>query len=401
MNIYIFEDQTTLNLEPITLTRPSCDLRCGAFTFLERIKQLYPDNRYSLIVRDELAAVTSNLFPDLRVNPSQIESGLWLKGPVLWNHEKMVFDKIPGTVLISNGEVVAAQLTAEQGRQWLAEGGPLTGAPSQKLQRIEIDVPVVHYLWDCVNLNGEAIISDGDLLNLGTELHNSLDNVHIVEPTRVSVGDGSKLKPGVVLDAENGPVIIDANVNILSHVYIQGPVFIGDGCQIKAGAKIYGGTSIGPGCKVGGEIVSSIFQSWTNKQHDGFIGHAYIGEWVNLGADTNNSDLKNNYTEVKVTVNGKVVNTGSSFVGLFMGDHGKSGINTMFNTGTSIGPGANVVGYGYPPVNIAPLSWVTNGKSHRYQFEKFCDTARKVKARRGKAFTTEEEQLYRHLWERR
>ena len=215
-----------------------------------------------------------------------------------------------------------------------------------------------------------------------------------MNPEGVSIGNDCSIKPGVVFDAEDGPIIIGNDVTILSHTYLQGPLFIGDGCLVKAGTRIYGGTSIGPGCKLGGEISESIFQSWSNKQHDGFIGHAYIGEWVNLGADTNNSDLKNSYANVQVTVNGETVDTGSPFAGLYMGDHGKSGINTMFNTGTSIGPGANIVGYGYPSVNIPPLSWSINGKIRRYQIEKFYITAQKVKDRRGQEFTPEEKQLF-------
>jgi UDP-N-acetylglucosamine diphosphorylase/glucosamine-1-phosphate N-acetyltransferase len=218
-----------------------------------------------------------------------------------------------------------------------------------------------------------------------------------VNPEGVSIGNDCSIKPGVVFDAEDGPIIIGNDVTILSHTYLQGPLFIGDGCLVKAGTRIYGGTSIGPGCKLGGEISESIFQSWSNKQHDGFIGHAYIGEWVNLGADTNNSDLKNSYANVQVTVNGETVDTGSPFAGLYMGDHGKSGINTMFNTGTSIGPGANIVGYGYPSVNIPPLSWSINGKIRRYKIDKFYITAQKVKDRRGQEFTLEEKQLFKLL----
>jgi len=394
MNIYIYEDQATLDLEPIVLTRPSFDLRCGAFTFLERVQRLFPEARFSLFVRDELVEVITSRFSEMDVNPSIIERGLWLKGPVLWEKEKLSVVQEEGTILTSNGEMVAALLTAEQGTQWLSEGGPLLGEPTKKLKRVEVEVSVFHYLWDCVNLNGEAIISDGGKFTFNAGLDGLPDGVHLVNPMGISLGDDCSIKPGAVFDAENGPIIIGDGVTILSHTYLQGPLFIGNSCLIKAGTRIYGGTSIGPGCKVGGEIAESIFQSWSNKQHDGFIGHAYIGEWVNLGAGTNNSDLKNNYADVQVKVNGQTVNTGSPFVGLFIGDHSKSGINTMFNTGTSIGPGVNVVGYGYPSAKILPLSWSINGKIRRYDFDKFCETARIVKERRGKVFKPEEERLF-------
>ena len=401
MNIYIYEDQTTLDLEPIVLTRPSFDLRCGAFTFLERVQSLLPDARFSLIVREELAGLTQNRFPDLTVNPSEVQSGFWLKGAVLWDEKTLDISMEKGTILTSHGEIVAASLTAEQGNRWLSEGGPLSGAPSETLRKEKTDVQVIRYLWDCVNLNGKALISDGESFSLGSGLNGLLEKVQLVNPDGVFIGKDCSIKPGVVFDAEDGPIIIGNDATILSHTYLQGPLFIGNGCLVKAGTCIYGGASIGPGCKLGGEISESIFQGWSNKQHDGFIGHAYIGEWVNLGADTNNSDLKNNYADVQVKVNGRTVDTGSPYVGLFMGDHGKSGINTMFNTGTTIGPGANVVGYGYPPVNILPLSWSINGKIRPYQFDKFCATAQKVKERRGKKFTPEEKQLFRSLSDKR
>ena len=397
MNIYIYEDSNTLNLEPIVLTRPSFDLRCGAYTFLERVQSLFPDAKISLIVRDELAGVTANRFSDLTVNPSEVQSGLWLKGPVLWDQETLDISLKEGTILISHGEMVAASLTAEQGNRWLSEGGPLSDDPSETLNKEKTDVQIIRYLWDCVDLNGKALILDGKSFSLGSGLDSIPNGIHLVNPEGVSIGNDCSIKPGVVFDAEDGPIIIGNDVTILSHTYLQGPLFIGDGCLVKAGTRIYGGTSIGPGCKLGGEISESIFQSWSNKQHDGFIGHAYIGEWVNLGADTNNSDLKNSYANVQVTVNGETVDTGSPFAGLYMGDHGKSGINTMFNTGTSIGPGANIVGYGYPSVNIPPLSWSINGKIRRYKIDKFYITAQKVKDRRGQEFTLEEKQLFKLL----
>ncbi|MEJ2637882.1 MAG: hypothetical protein P8184_21680 [Calditrichia bacterium] len=177
----------------------------------------------------------------------------------------------------------------------------------------------------------------------------------------------------------------------------------GDGFQpcstaIKIGAKIYEGTSVGEVCKVGGEVEESIFQSYSNKQHDGFLGHAYIGEWVNLGADTNNSDLKNNYGNVKVNFGGAMVDSGSMFVGLAMGDHSKSGINTMFNTGTVVGPMSNIFGSGFPPKYIAPFSWGGAEQMVEHELEKALETARLVMQRRGKQLTPEYENIFRHIY---
>ena len=175
---------------------------------------------------------------------------------------------------------------------------------------------------------------------------------------------------------------------------------MGNGSSIKIGAKIYEGTSIGEFCKVGGEVEESIIHSHSNKQHDGFLGHAYLGQWVNLGADTNNSDLKNNYGNVKVHVNGDLVDSGSMFVGLFMGDHSKAGINTMFNTGTSVGTMCNVFGSGFPPKYIPSFSWGGAEKMVEHDLSKAVETARQVMARRKKKLTAEHEKVFRYLFER-
>ncbi|MFQ5631881.1 MAG: glucose-1-phosphate thymidylyltransferase, partial [bacterium] len=170
--------------------------------------------------------------------------------------------------------------------------------------------------------------------------------------------------------------------------------------KIKIGAKIYGGTTIGAVCKVGGEVEGSILHGYANKQHEGFLGHAYLGEWTNLGADTNNSDLKNNYKSVRVNVNGEIVDSGSTFVGLFMGDHSKSGINTMFNTGTVVGVSCNVFGSGYPKKYIPSFTWGGVDADEKYDLEKALETARAVMSRRNKQMTPAQEALLRRIYEK-
>ena len=176
-------------------------------------------------------------------------------------------------------------------------------------------------------------------------------------------------------------------------------MFVGEGSSIKAGAKIYENTSIGEICKVGGEVEASIIHSCANKQHDGFLGHSYLGMWVNLGADTNNSDLKNNYGNVKVVINGSSVDSGSQFVGLTMGDHSKSGINTMFNTGTVVGVSCNVFGADFPPKYIPSFCWGGAKGLDVYDLAKSVEVARSVQARRKHTMSDSEAEVLRVVFE--
>ena len=214
----------------------------------------------------------------------------------------------------------------------------------------------------------------------------------------IFVGQGAKVKPGAVLDAEGGPIIIEPGATIFPNATIEGPAFIGEKSLIKIGAKIYEGTSIGEVCKVGGEVEETIIHSYSNKQHDGFLGHSYLGMWVNLGADTNNSDLKNNYGNVKVYVDGGIVDSGSMFVGLTMGDHSKSGINTMFNTGTMVGVSCNVYGGGFPPKFIPSFTWGGAEGLLEYRLDKALETARAVMGRRKIELTASDEELMREIF---
>ena len=206
------------------------------------------------------------------------------------------------------------------------------------------------------------------------------EGVHILDAKNVYIAAGASVKPGVVLDAEGGPIFIDEGAKIFPQAVIEGPAYIGKKSAIKIAAKIYEGTSIGEVCKVGGELEESIIHSYSNKQHDGFLGHAYLGMWVNLGADTNNSDLKNDYGPVKCVIDGELVNTGSQFVGLTMGDHSKSGINSMFNTGTVVGMGCNIYGAGLPPKYVPSFAWGGADGLMEYRADKFIAVA---KARHG------------------
>ncbi|MDP2038950.1 MAG: glucose-1-phosphate thymidylyltransferase, partial [Ignavibacteria bacterium] len=209
----------------------------------------------------------------------------------------------------------------------------------------------------------------------------------------------AKIDPFVHLDASQGPIYISKNAHVMSHSLIQGPAFIGEDSVVKAHAAIYHDTSVGEVCKVGGEIEASIIHSYSNKQHEGFLGHAYLGSWVNLGASTNNSDLKNNYSSVSVLIKGKNVDTHSQFVGLIMGDHSKTAINTMFNTGTIAGVSCNIFGAGFPARYIPSFSWGGTDFLRNYDIEKCIEVARIVYSRRKLQLTQAEEELLRAVYE--
>ncbi len=247
---------------------------------------------------------------------------------------------------------------------------------------------MISYVWELVHRNSDVLteecIGSG---KLGTVEGKVYDGVSMLEGSNIYVAEGASVKPGAVLDAEGGPIFIDEGARVFPNAVIEGPAYIGRKSQIKVGAKIYEGTTIGEVSKVGGEVEESIIHSYSNKQHDGFLGHAYVGMWVNLGADTNNSDLKNNYGNVKVYVDGEEVDTGSMFVGLTIADHSKSGINTMFNTGTVVGVCCNVFGGGFPPKYIPSFSWGGAEGLTIYRPDKGIEVAGRVMGRRDVILT--------------
>jgi UDP-N-acetylglucosamine diphosphorylase/glucosamine-1-phosphate N-acetyltransferase len=266
----------------------------------------------------------------------------------------------------------------------------------------EIVSDVFSYPWELVNCTAVEIERDFVRLKKSRKFHRKsgggLSGIHILNKKDVVIGKDSVLKPGAVLDATRGPIIIGSSATVMSNAVIEGPAFIGNNSIIKAGARIYHGTSIGAHCKVGGEVEASVIQGFSNKQHDGFLGHSYLGSWVNIGADTNTSDLKNTYGTVKVYINGSQVDSESQFVGLYMGDHSKTGINTMFNSGTVAGVSCNVYGAGFPPKFIPSFSWGEPGELVEYDLEKSLETARRVMARRDVELTPAYEKIYRNVF---
>ena len=391
--IYVYENHVVLNLEPIVLTRPAFDLRCGAFTFLERIQKSFPDAEIELIVRNELERITEELYPGLTVNPTQVEEGLWILGNVLWTRGDLEkISKKDYQSYYNDGELTAAYLRKDIGNNWLKMGGPVKDKILACPTISEIKSKVIKYLWNAVNLTNVALEMDLEYfpsINLDVK---PLDGIHLINENNIHLKSPELIKPGVVIDASNGPIIIGENVNIQSFSLLQGPLYIGENSVVQPHTFIRE-SIVGPVCKIGGEISSTIVQGWSNKVHYGFLGNSYIGQWVNFGAGTTNSNLKNNYTQVNVTVNDNVIKTDELFIGLFAGDYTTFAIGTTLNTGTNIGPGCNVITNGFPPRRLKPFTWFLNGKRIKTNESKFINTAEAMQNRRSKSLSEAEKDL--------
>ena len=401
-SICIFEDQHYRQLVPLVYTRPVYDLRCGALTLRQKIQRAYPGVPVHLHTRNFLADLVRQQNPETVVNQVDRRGCLFLNGRLLAGKDlaKTIPLDGPDMAYICGDTVVAARLSGTPIRGILPD--TIEMMTFGTVQKTETPATLIGYPWDLINNNGPQLLSDFTLLAPAQSDRikgTSYQGAHLIEPSNIVIGGGTKVKPGVVLDAENGPIYIGSNSTIFPNAVIEGPAYIGDRTLIKIGAKIYENTSIGEVCKVGGEVEASIIHSHSNKQHDGFLGHAYLGMWVNLGADTNNSDLKNNYSSVKVMIDGKTVDSGSMFMGLIMGDHSKSSINSMFNTGTVVGVSSNVFGSGFPPKDIPSFSWGGAESMETYEIEKALDVARRVMGRRKIELTKVEEQMLRTVFE--
>ncbi len=403
--ICIFEDPQYVKLLPLVYTRPVYDLRCGILTLREKIQRACSKANIALLCRPYLADVVKQQNSNVQVNEVHATNCLLINGRVIADEQfaKKIPLKGKDAVYISGNTVVAVRMSAG-GHVSMKHDFSETFDVEHfaELERIPVDVKLIEYPWHLVGSNGEQIVADFKSLVKAKDKSKKATvytGAHLLNKKNIFIDSGATVKPGVVLDAESGPIYIGKNAKIFPNAVIEGPAFIGANTLIKIGAKIYENTSIGEMCKVGGEVEASIIHSYSNKQHDGFLGHSYLGMWCNLGADTNNSDLKNNYGHVKVQVNGKMVDSGSQFVGLTMGDHSKSGINTMFNTGTVVGVSSNVFGAGFPPKFIPSFSWGGADGLETYDIEKGIDVARRVMARRKVEMTEADEKLLNKVFE--
>jgi UDP-N-acetylglucosamine diphosphorylase/glucosamine-1-phosphate N-acetyltransferase len=404
-HICIFEDAQVDRLLPLVYFRPVYSLRCGIDSLRGKIIRAYPRASVTLQCRPYLADFVRLRNPKLRVNEIPTSECLFVNGRVL--AESNLAQKIPlvskkDTLYAQGDTVVAASLSGSRLAKFRHSfEGALPASLFEGLPKVEVDVNVASYPWDLVHANGRELESDFRA-RLGKKRKSRPKKrvgTYLLGKEGIFVSNSAVIKPGVVLDAEKGPIYIGNNVTIMPFSTIVGPVYIGDGTIVKANSTIYENTSIGPVCKVGGEIEGSIIQGYSNKQHSGFLGHSYLGAWVNLGAGTNTSDLKNNYSSVKVHVGSEEVDSGLQFVGLTMGDHSKCAINSMFNTGTVVGVSSNIATSGFPPKYVPSFSWgAPGGTLTTYKVDRAIDVARKVTARRNVEFTNVEEALFKTVF---
>ncbi len=291
-----------------------------------------------------------------------------------------------------------AELAARLSHESFLEEGRLR-EPLEHLPRRDVSgiVELFGWPWEIIHANERALVADwtndGNVSSHKAQID---PGSYLLAPEAVHLGQGTRIKPCAVIDAENGPVWIGENVTISPHTSIQGPVAIGDGSLIQPGAVIHAGTTIGPVSKVGGEIEASILQGYSNKQHDGFLGHSYIGTWVNIAADCINSDLKNTYGTVRVPINGQPVETGEMFVGMLVGDYSKLGINVSFPTGAVIGFCSSVFA-SQSPKFVPSFVWIDGENWMTFDESRGAEIAQKVMVRRNREFSPEREKLFRRV----
>lgn len=371
MRLLISDDGKLLDFAPLTLTRPVSELRIGLLTIRERWENyLQPE-----LLGYETASYLSVKYPpinaDITVNATALPTR----------------ELINEIIHLSDGQMLMS------GSDWIAKKG------NAVIQIEAKNKPVfLKKRWDLFKYNGDILRSDFELITAGrTSEILSATNTVIGDKCKIFIEEGASVE-AAILNVKDGPIYIGKAAEVMEGAIIRGPFGLLDHATIKMGAKMYGDTTIGPYCKVGGEIGNSIFYGFSNKGHDGYVGNSLIGEWCNLGADTNTSNLKNNYGRVKTFDYNqkKLVQTDVTFMGLSMGDHSKTSINTMFNTASTAGVFVNVFQAGFPDKFLPSFSW---GQADiKYDFDKAVDAANAMMERRSRFLSEEEIEIFRHLY---
>lgn len=387
MNYILFDDNTRDNLLPLTFTRPVADLRIGILTIREKWEK-YLDTKTSSATQEYL----SKKFP---AEFSIDADNFWINGSVCPNSKLVeeIQTLQPYQALLSHGLVIAANTGADNHFEIALNEDYIKFESHAQAMRIE-------HPWDLFSKNGEAIKADFDLLTAGRKSLALSPTNQVLGVENIFVEEGAKVECAI-LNATTGPIYIGKDAEIMEGAIVRGPLALCEHASLKLGAKIYGPTTIGPHSKVGGEVNNSVIIGYSNKGHDGFLGNSVLGEWCNIGADSNNSNLKNNYAEVKLWNYSKerFVPTGLTFCGLIMGDHSKCGINTMFNTGTVVGVNANIFGSGFPRNFVPSFSWGGAAGFTTYKTKDAFEVAARVFERRGMVFNEQEQEILHHVFE--
>lgn len=381
MNIGLFEDGGFERLYPLTWLRACCELRCGRDRLVDKVRAHIGPHLAGLWLRPALREAVLERLP---LAPPD-RAGDWC----LVNARALVTGDTrpppPGVVWRQDGHVAAVGvraadvagltpglfLDAARLEEWLA---------GYRAEPRPETIRLLDYAWEPVLHNPAEL--HRQCREGGVQRGEVYPGAHLVRPGEIHVAAGARVKPGVVLDAEDGPVHIDRDVLIQPNAVLEGPCYVGPGTVIRPGAVVRRGTAIGPACRIGGNVEASVVHGYSNKQHDGYLGHSYVAEWVNLGADTVTSDLKNTYGAIRVLLNGVGVETGQQHLGALIGDHSKTGIGTRLPTGCVIGVAANIFTQSVVPKFVPSFAWLTDAGLTTYHVEKAVRIARTVMEQR-------------------
>jgi UDP-N-acetylglucosamine diphosphorylase/glucosamine-1-phosphate N-acetyltransferase len=374
MKILLHDNHLHLRFAPLTLTRPVGNLRMGILTNDERWQKLVAESEIYFETEKYLTTkFKTTESTDFIVNAAVIPT------------EELVL----ASMNLKDGDLLV------QGNQWLVKKGI---DASNKIE-FKGNLVILENRWDIYQHNGLVLNSDFELITKGrVSLKLSSTNTVIGDEKQIFLEEGAQVEASI-LNAKEGPIYIGKNAEIMEGSVVRGPLALCESAGLKLSTKVYGPTTLGPHCKVGGEVNNVVFQAYSNKGHDGFLGNSVIGEWCNLGADTNSSNLKNNYSKVSAYSyeTGKIEKTDVQFMGLIMGDHSKSGINTMFNTATVVGVSANIYGADFPEKVIDSFVWGGAAGFVPFKIEKAIEVAKAMMSRRHVEFTASDLEIFTHL----
>ena len=382
MNYILFDGNVRNQLLPFTYTRPVADIRVGILTIREKWEK-HLGFTTSTVTEEYL----SEKFPMVELEQNVMINASYLPTDSLVAQIKNLK---PNEAIFDTNEIVAFYTTDDQ------EEVKLDNYTSVSIKDEAIRI---ENTWDIFAKNGQAIQLDFDLLTQDAESAPIPEGVQCIKPENIFIAEGAKVLFSS-LNASEGPIYIGKDAEVMEGCHVRGPFALCEYATLKMGAKVYGATTIGPHSKVGGEVNNSVIFGFSNKGHDGFLGNSVLGEWCNIGADSNNSNLKNNYAEVRLwsyETQG-FAKTGLQFCGLMLGDHSKCGINTMFNTGTVVGVSANIFGGGFPRNFIPSFSWGGSAGFSTYLTKKAFEVSEIVMQRRGIDFSEEDEKILTHIF---
>jgi len=381
MNYILFDGAVRNQLLPFTYTKPVADLRFGILTLREKwekflqtttttVTEEYLSERWPMVELEINTMINAAVCP----SESLVEQIKNLK-----EQQVLTFKDIYIAFIAKEEE----EIDLDSFQEIAVNEEPL----------------MIEHTWDLFSKNDQAIQADFDLLTKDRISAEIPDSVFCINKEQIFVEEGAKLTIAS-LNASNGPIYIGEHAEVMEGCTVRGPFALCEHATLKMGAKIYGATTVGPHSKVGGEVNNSIIMGYSNKGHDGFLGNSVLGEWCNIGADSNNSNLKNNYAEVRLWdyETERFAPTGLQFCGLMMGDHSKCGINTMFNTGTVIGVSSNIFGAGFPRNFVPSFSWGGSSGTTTYKTSKAFEVAEKVMQRRNIEFTDEDKAILEHVF---